>query len=142
MKSILVSVSCRNEWVSDYPNVFYLKIDDFLKSRIIKLSEVVSELDVFSIKELNSLGDWGVSDFVSSDDNEMNEKDFQKVISEALANTARVECSELRVYKHNFSFLSIPKHGSSSEAYFTDPIPISFLKDSNPASDRYIETGY
>ena len=126
MKTAILHVSCANQHASERPETFYITIDDRLARRIKKLSTVVVDLGVYSIKEFNYQGIWSEMYLDVSDINK-DHSNLNSLLGDVDRQEVRVDVPMLVVTNLNFYFVSVPKHCGDDMSLSTSRVAISEL---------------
>lgn len=134
-KFIVSTVSCVNEFASDYPELVSLVVDDALASRIRNVAALVKDNDLLQA-ELSEFGSvWSDCDedtalealHVNSLSLMANDQ-HQAALSAFLKKDAkRVDASLIRVFATSFMLAATPRHCGDDMVLYTPIIPLEAL---------------
>lgn len=128
-KTLVLRITCANEWASNYPALFTVVLSDEAISRIKALSKAVTELGLHAVEEFDYSGTW-VSGEVDEDSWDVDAMDLDELVKF----DEGVDVPKLRVTADSFHFTALPKHCRDDMALTTRRVPISALD----SADQYV----
>lgn len=130
MKKLLLDVTCVNEFFSEAPDYFIVEMTPELISKIVKLSDLAKDNELYSVEYYHFSGEYCSSMTLDNifTENDIDVTDLtEKMISDANDETSRIEAPIIIVYKDGFRFSAVPKHCSDAELCRTKTVEIKEL---------------
>ena len=137
MKKVLLGVQCINEAIKDTPKLFVCEIHPEIKEAIVKAVDFISLNDFYSVKILNTSGEWS-NDNIDECDIE-NEQIEGLILSLSQTGEEMKDCF-IEVFSTHFCWTAIPKYLDDDGRVMSKKVPLSFLS-SNDNTVVLIESG-
>ncbi len=127
MKTLILGVSCADEFCDDHPQTCIARLDEDAIARIRKLANAARELDVYSLSEFHYLPTWHDGLLDLEPQTSPDEPQTKTIIAEMAPSETAVEIPMICVTKDGFRFEAVPKHGSARLAISTSTVPLQEL---------------